>query len=241
MNNAHAIIVAIEDYHENKKLPKVSFAINDANGIKEALLKIGYKEENIELLTNNYATKTSILEKVKTISKYAQKGESIVFYYSGHGLYIDGKNLLTCVDTQMSSAADTCVSVQDILGVLNKSASKKIILFLDCCHSGLEFDTSVKSPVSNFSTDDLNYQYSKVEFLTGFAACKGDEKSRSDTSYSHGVWSYYLIQALSGEVGKIYDNVRWCRLVRQPEGVFKQRPAVIEVTGIRQPFSVAIL
>lgn len=206
MNNGHAIIVAIEEYHDNKKLHKVSFALNDANGVKDALLKIGYKEDNIELLTNNYATKTSILDKVKTISKYAQKGESIIFYYSGHGLYIDGKNLLTCVDTQMSSATYTCVSVQDILGLLNKSASKKIVLFLDCCHSGIEFDTNVKSPVSNFSTDDLKYQYADVEYLTGFAACKGDEKSRPDKGYSHGVWSYYLIQALSGEAGKIYDN-----------------------------------
>lgn len=206
MGNGHAIIVAIEEYHDSKKLHKVSFAINDANGIKEALLRIGYKDDNIDLLTNNYATKTSILDKVKTVSKFAQKGESIIFYYSGHGLYIDGKNLLTCVDTQMSSAADTCVSVQDILGLLNQSNSKKIILFLDCCHSGLEFDTSLKSPVSIFSTDDLKYQYSDVEYLTGFAACKGDEKSRPDKGYSHGVWSYYLIQALSGEAGKIYDN-----------------------------------
>lgn len=67
MSNAHAIIVAIEEYHDNKKLHKVSFAINDAHGIKGALLKNGYKEDNIELLTNNYATRTSILEKVKTI------------------------------------------------------------------------------------------------------------------------------------------------------------------------------
>lgn len=138
--------------------------------------------------------------------KFAQKGEAIIFYYSGHGLYIDGKNLLTCVDTQMSSVVDTCVSVQDILGILNQSASKKAILFLDCCHSGLEFDTALKSPASNFSTDDLKYQYADVEFLTGFAACKGDEKSRPDKAYSHGVWSYYLIQALSGEAGKIYEN-----------------------------------
>ncbi len=106
----------------------------------------------------------------------------------------------------MSALNATCISLQDILGVFNKSASKKIMLFLDCCHSGLEFDTEVKSPVSAFSADDLKYQYANVEYLTGFAACKGDEKSRPDNTYSHGVWSYYLIKALSGEANKLYKK-----------------------------------
>ena len=206
MDDQYAIIVVIEDYHDSKKLHKVSFAIDDGNEIRNALLNIGYKDENISLLSNNYATKTAILEKVKTISKYAQKGERILFYYSGHGVYADSKNFLTCVDSQMSAVNDTCISIQDILGLFNKSASKKIMLFLDCCHSGIEFDTEVKSPVSAFSTDDLRYQYANVEYLTGFAACKGDEKSRPDQARSHGVWSYYLIQALNGDADKLYKN-----------------------------------
>lgn len=36
MSNGHAIIVAIEEYHYPKMLHKVAFAINDANGIKDA-------------------------------------------------------------------------------------------------------------------------------------------------------------------------------------------------------------
>lgn len=94
MSNVHAIIVAIEDYHDSKKLSKVSFALNDAHGIRDALLKLGYKEENIELLTNNHATRTTILGKVKAISKYAQKGETILFYYSGHGVFTGCQVLL---------------------------------------------------------------------------------------------------------------------------------------------------
>lgn len=34
--------------------------------------------------------------------------------------------------------------------------------------------------------------------------------------------------------------LRWCRFVRQPEGVFKQRPMVVGFTGFRQPFSRAV-
>lgn len=40
--------------------------------------------------------------------------------------------------------------------------------------------------------------------------------------------------------GAVLLGVRWCRFVRQPEGVFKQRPMVVGFTGFRQPFSRAV-
>ncbi len=204
MSNKYAIIVAVEDYHEPTKLSKVHFALNDANGVKNALEKLGYEKDNIQILTNNLATKTSTFEAIKKISNYAQKGESILFYYAGHGFYVDGKNLISCVDTSLSSLQETCISLQDILAIFNKSKSSQIMLFLDCCHSGLEFDVKLRSPISTFSTDELKYEYSNSEYLTGFAACKGSEKSNPDSENNHGTWSYFLIKALSGKANAKY-------------------------------------
>ncbi|MCK4619265.1 MAG: caspase family protein [Desulfobacterales bacterium] len=206
MGNKYAIIVAIEEYHDKNNLGKVHFALNDANGIKSAIEKLGYEKDNIEFLTNNHATRTTTFEVIKKISNYAQKGESILFYYAGHGFYSDGKNLISCVDTSLSSLHETCISLQDILGIFNQSKSTQIMLFLDCCHSGLEFDIALRSPISLFSTDALKYEYSNSEFLTGFAACKGEEKSIPDSENKHGAWSYFLIKALSGEAENIYKN-----------------------------------
>ena len=204
MSNKYAIIVAIEDYHEHTKLSKVHYALNDANGVKNALEKLGYEKDNIQILNNNLATKTSTFEAIKKLSNYTQKGESILFYYAGHGFYVDGKNLISCVDTSLSSLKETCISLQDILGIFNKSKSSQIMLFLDCCHSGLEFDVKLRSPIASFSTDELKYEYSNSEYLTGFAACKGDEKSNPDSENNHGTWSYFLIKALSGKANAKY-------------------------------------
>lgn len=207
MDNRFAIIVAIEEYHDQDNLGKVHYALNDARGVKKALLSLGYEKENIEILTNNLATRTSTFEVIKKISNYAQKGESIFFYYAGHGFYSDGKNLISCVDTSLSSLQATCISLQDILGVFDKSKSTQIMLFLDCCHSGLEFDVKLRSPMSTFSTDELKYEYSDSEYLAGFAACKGNEKSKPDSEKKHGTWSYFLIKALSGKASrKLYKQ-----------------------------------
>lgn len=204
MSNKYAIIVAIEEYHHPTKLSKVHYALNDADGLKKALEKLGYEKDNIQILTNNLATKTSTFEAIKKIANYAQKEESILFYYAGHGFYVDGKNLISCVDTSLSSLKETCISLQDILGIFNKSKSSQIMLFLDCCHSGLEFDLKLRSPITSFSIDDLKYEYSDSEYLTAFAACKGDEKSNPDSENKHGAWTYFLIKALSGEANSKY-------------------------------------
>src|SRR5690606_25947565 len=39
-----------------------------------------------------------------------------------------------------------------------------------------------------------------------FASCKKDERSQTDLERKHGVWSYYLINALNGNATGIYDN-----------------------------------
>ena len=91
MKNKHAIIVAVENYHESLNLAKVQFALNDANGMVSALQKLGYDKDNIEIVTNDYATKTTILERIKKILNYAQDGESILFYFAGHGFFTTGR------------------------------------------------------------------------------------------------------------------------------------------------------
>lgn len=206
MNNYLALIVAVENYHDKKHLPEVSYALNDAVAFRDTLIKLGCKNDNIEYLTDHLATKTSISEKLKNLSQYATPTDTIIIYYAGHGFYHSGKNLISCVDTLLSSLTSTTISLDAILSPLEKSKSKKIIVFLDCCHSGIEFSETERSPVTDFNIDDLKYEYKDSEHLIVFASCKSEEKSQADSEREHGVWSYYLIQALNGKADNIYDG-----------------------------------
>jgi hypothetical protein len=80
-------------------------------------------------------------------------------------------------------------------------------MFLDCCHSGFEAGEIVRAGADSFETETLIYQFSKEEYSIGFAACKTHESSHSDHRLNHGIWSHFLITALSGEAGKIYQKV----------------------------------
>lgn len=206
MKNYLGLIIAVEDYNNAKKIPKVKFANNDAEKFRETLIDLGCDSSKLELLNGVKATKTSIETKVKKIAREARAKDTIVLYYAGHGFYENGRNRISSVDTELDSIESTTIPITSIISKFEKSESTRIIVFLDCCHSGIEFDEIERSPVSDFSTDDLKYEYKDTEHLIVFASCKSDEKSQVDIERSHGAWSYFLIKALQGKAKDIYDN-----------------------------------
>ncbi|MHA8060379.1 caspase family protein [Aquirufa beregesia] len=206
MENYIGLIIAVENYHDDKNLNQVMFAKNDAEAFIDSLVKLGCDRNNLQYLSDNLATKTTIHEKINELSRYAAPTDTIVFYFAGHGFYHNGENLISCVDTSLTSLTTTTVEVNSILGAFDKSKSNKVIAFLDCCHSGIKFSDIERSPVTHFSTDELKYEYSNAQHLTVFASCKSEEKSQADLDRKHGVWSYFLIQALTGNAQGIYDD-----------------------------------
>lgn len=206
MENYIGIIISIEEYHNNDKLKQVLFAHNDSEKLKSTLEKLGVLPENLDLLQDNYATKTAIETKILKLAKTADANNVILIYFAGHGLFENGTNYLTSVETDMSAISSTSISIDHLLSTLEKSTAKKIIVFLDCCHSGISFSQTERSPQSGFSSEDLKYHYKDSEHLITFASCKDNEKSQSDTHTKHGVWSYYLLEALNGNASEIYEH-----------------------------------
>ncbi|HVX00132.1 MAG TPA: caspase family protein [Candidatus Babeliaceae bacterium] len=206
MYNYTGIVVGIEHYNDSKKIKDVKFALNDANAFLKSLTDLGCDGDRFSLLTDHLATKTTIKEQIKRRADLATKDDVLIFYFAGHGLLHDGKNVLTCVDTSLDNIGKTTVDLNFVLSTFQKCASKKVIVFLDCCHSGITFPDTERGTTTTFSTDQLQYDYRNAEHLVVFASCKNDEKSQGDIERSHGAWSYYLIEALKGNGGDIYDS-----------------------------------
>jgi hypothetical protein len=202
----YLIIIAVEDYIENSDFPKVSYAKKDAEDLIEAFKKMGYDDEDFVVLINEKATRTAIIQKVKKISERALENDRIIFYFAGHGFYENGENLLGSVDAIKTAKPDTCVPMNILLGYFKKSVSKHKILFLDCCHSGFEAGEYIRDGLDSFEADELVYQFSKEEYFIGFASCKTNQTSFSHPNLKNGVWSHFLIKALSGDADGIYTK-----------------------------------
>uniref|UniRef100_A0A6N2MV95 Peptidase C14 caspase domain-containing protein n=1 Tax=Salix viminalis TaxID=40686 RepID=A0A6N2MV95_SALVM len=70
-----------------KKKYMLKGTINDVKSMRELLIKnFGFKEENIQVLTEQDTTRKKMVESMEWLVKDCQAGDSLVFYFSGHGI-----------------------------------------------------------------------------------------------------------------------------------------------------------
>lgn len=90
--NKIALIVAISKYPANSGWGELS-SLNDVKLIKDALLRQGFKEQNIAVITDKQATLAGMSNAFdQYLIKKAQPGDIAVFHFSGHGQQIEDDN-----------------------------------------------------------------------------------------------------------------------------------------------------
>jgi len=202
----YSFLIAIENYLNGHRFPKVVFAENDLSEFKNAIKNIGYKSDDCLDLLNASATKTVIESKLRQLCSLVKKEEDeIIFYYAGHGLSKDGINYITCYDSIYEDLEATSIPMQKILDSL-KSACKRVIFFFDSCHSGLTIDENMRGLLSDMNASELKLALKDNSYCIGFAACKSDESSYPITKFKHGAWTYHLIECLNGHVPEALEK-----------------------------------
>ena len=191
------MIIAVENYN-NTKISQVTYAQADAEELVKAWQALGYDPGDFVILLNGTATKTTIETHLKRISAKASKHDRIVIFFAGHGCAVGGKNMIVPVDADLGMLEDTCVSINTILGYLKKAECERNLLFLDCCHSGFEPGEHIRRMTTDFTVEDLVAKLKDEVYCVGFASCKSSQESISNGVIRHGVWSHFLIEALSG-------------------------------------------
>lgn len=203
----YIIIIAVENYHDDKTFNQVKFATKDSNDLMDAFLLLGYDKDNIIYLPDNLATKTTICNSVKRIAKRTTKSDQIIFYFAGHGIYDGKRNYLLPVDASRENIGGTSVAIDRILGYLKDSLCKQSILFIDCCHSGFQVGKYGRDIDDYFNVDEMIFSFRSEKYCVGFSSCQSNEKSYSFLSLKNGAWTHFLVKALRGEANpKIYEK-----------------------------------
>lgn len=141
----YVLVVGVSKFKDSW-IDEVSYSVNDAKKVRNTLIQVlNYKEENISMLLNDEATLANIVSELNTLRDRAvNKDDTVMFFYSGHGIMIRDENFIFPYDTRVSGASDDKFDKQTILGVeeiveniLYSSPAKKILL-LDACRKIIE-------------------------------------------------------------------------------------------------------
>ena len=125
-----ALIIGNDDYCELKN--RLNHSVNNANSLHDALREIGF---DVEIHPN---PRTSIMELVVNFAQKVTEGDLVLFYFSGHGCQMNGKNFLIPVDDALieknADIDEFGFNFNRILERLTENNRSYItIAILDCC------------------------------------------------------------------------------------------------------------
>jgi len=198
--NVHALIVGVSDYTEVRPL---DFAHSDAE-LMHTVLSETFPDHaaKFELLTNENATQLNIVNGIRNLAAKAMEGDLVIFYFSGHGDVvndiIDGEKGFFLAHNASNSRvyypAGGAVEFEYVNKALTRITEKKaeVWMITDACKSGKVIEEK-DAPLT------MTALYNGFEKTTKFISCATHELSYEDPELEQGVFTYYLVRALSGE------------------------------------------
>jgi hypothetical protein len=207
--NDLAVVIGVERY---QSIPKSDFAYNDARSVKSYLLSLGFAERNIEFLSDERATLSSIRKSVETwLPNRVKKGSRIFFYYSGHGAPdpATGDAYIVPFDGDPSYLSDTGYPVKRLYEKLGAANAAEVIVVIDSCFSG-----SGGRSVMAKGARPLVVMTDSPVIPSNMAILSSTQGSQISTSYQekeHGLFTYYFLKAIKegkGDINELFQYIK---------------------------------
>ena len=119
-------------------------AVNDALDIAAALSGKGFK-----VILKQNASKLEMRNGIREFGAEIGQGGVGLFYYSGHGIQVDGSNYLVPIDADIQMKAEVeeeCINANAVLRVMEFSDNRINVIILDACRN---------NPFRSFSRGDV--------------------------------------------------------------------------------------
>ncbi len=206
---AVAVIIGNRDY-QNKDIPPVNYAVQDARLVKEYLIKtFGYREGNIIFRTN--ATKgvfenifgTAETHKAMLFDYLKPKESELFVYYSGHGApsLETRKGYILPVDGNPNNVTIGGYSLDLLYNNLAKLNAKSVVVVTDACFSGAPLFQKA-SPVGIIVENPL----AAVQNTSIINSSSGTELSSWYPQKGHGLFTYFFLLGLTGKADADADK-----------------------------------
>jgi hypothetical protein len=196
--DAIAVVIGNQRYSKAKS---VEYAENDARSMKAYLINmLGFKEGNILYYENaslsdfNTVFGTSENPKGRLYNTIKQGVSDVIIYYSGHGApgLKNSKAYFVPVEADPNYMENGGYSIDVLYQNLKKLPAKTITLFSDACFSGADVFDKI-SPMVIRAKEPVK---EGMKNTTLISSCTGTEVSCWHTEERHGLFTFYLLQAL---------------------------------------------
>jgi len=243
-----ALVVGVGQF-QNPRL-NLRFTRNDAQAVAEYLRDPAggrFRADHVRLIADAEATAVNIRAGLNWLARNATEDDLAAIYVATHGTAREqdtaGANYVVAYDTDVDSLDglySTAIPMVEITTVVRtRIKALKVAVILDTCHSQGALAQTVTIPQS-LSTQTLD----RIKEGTGraiLAASRTEESSYELAKYSHGLFTYYLLQGLKQQkdvpLDKLYTWVAAQVASEAGANGWKQHP----VFGSSDEFSPIVL
>ncbi len=224
----HAVIVGVLHW-QDKSLTRYSAVNRKDRELYEVLVEIGVPKKNMFLLLDEEGKLSNIRNAIRKIARGAQKGDTFIFYYAGHG--VSAVNGVCFMNYDVGKAPS--FAVKEIAEILkNDFRGSQVLMFADCCYSGglgrtakslsehgFKAASITSADVTNASTGNWTFTHILVDTFRGRPAAdrNGDQVITLDEAASEvaDAMKYRESQQHGQSRFKIPGDFRLCKVSKQ--------------------------
>ncbi|MEV4893946.1 caspase family protein [Nonomuraea sp. NPDC055795] len=177
-----ALLVANAAY-EDPGLSRLRSPVSDIRALAEVLGEPGIGAFDVETLTD--AGESVLRRRVAALFADRQPDDVLLLHFSCHGLKDQrGRLYLAAADTELGSLAATGLPASFVSEQMSESASRSVLLVLDCCYSGaFARDTPVRADRTVYLGEEFRGGGSGRTVLTASSATEYAFEGGRLTSY----------------------------------------------------------
>lgn len=208
-DNAVAIVIGIQKY---QSLPVADFVNSDAGMMRDYLKAMGYQDRNIEFLSDERATYSSIRKAVETwLPKRINPQSRVTVYYAGHGAPDpqSGDAYIVPYDGDPSYLNDTGYPLKRLYEKLELLQAKQVVVFIDACFSGAGGRGVLASGARALVR--IEKSFPKGDRIAVLTSTQGAQISTSSSEKKQGIFTYFLLKAFqegNRDLVAVYDYLK---------------------------------
>jgi hypothetical protein len=127
----YALVIGINDY---ENVPKLAKAVGDAEAMAARLTSLGFTVT--KALNPN---RRALNQAISTLQKQVKPGDDVLVHFSGHGVELDGNNLLLPADVPLPDSSDKdfliseAISLSDLMQRISDTHAAVKVFVIDAC------------------------------------------------------------------------------------------------------------
>lgn len=211
------------------RAPQLDNAVNDAVAIAGELGSLGF-----QLIRTMDAKVTDINEAKRQFIKGISAGGIGVFYFSGHGVQVEGRNYVLPVEfsgTSVASLARQAISIPALLDEIEQAKPKLVIIILDTCRDNPFRGSTTSIPVTRGLAEVARRIPTGTLVLYSASSNQTALDSLPNQPSRHGLFTGELLSAMRRpglEIRDLAQSVRQSVMEKAQSAGHVQIPALYE-------------